>query len=445
MKILRPLKIETLTDQQFRKLINRSAEQQTSVLKTVLPIINNVKKHGDTALIGYIKKFDRVSLKSSDLVLTKKDIFGQYTKLERSGKYKDLIWALRAAYNNIYSFHKTQIKPESGTSKLGRLNRPLQKVAVYVPHGTAVYPSTLLMGAAPASAAGVPEIIVATKCLPDKTVPPAIIIAAQISNVTKIVKAAGVQSIAALAYGTQTIDKVDKIIGPGNVYVNAAKMYLNGIGATTIDFPAGPSEVAIIADDTAIPEFVAWDMLSQAEHDINASSVLITTSPALASAVSDKIDMLVKSIIDNEKRTGSARQTGSIITRSLKKYGGILITKTLDDAIKFVNEYAPEHLQVIVKNSKQALPKITNAGSIFIGNYSPVAAGDYTTGPNHILPTAGAAKTYSGVSVDTFMKKPTYQQLTKHDLAKYVKIVEILSKYEGLATAHGTSVKIRLQ
>ena len=443
MNIIKPVKLSRVPRQQYTKLMCRANEQYDKVLARIKPVISDIQNNGDKSVSKYALKFDKVNLSAKEFVIDKAGIDFRYARLVKSGEYKNLIQSIKHSYNNIYSFHKKQLIKEKYSPVLGRLMRPIEKVAVYVPHGTAVYPSTLLMGVIPAKIAGVSEVTVATKCNPDKSLPAGIIIAAKIAGVDRIVRIGGVQSIAALAYGTGTIPKVDKIIGPGNVYVNTAKIYLNSIGAVAIDFSAGPSEVLIIADDTAVPEYVAWDMISQAEHDENASAVLVTASEKLAKSVSDRINGIVNDIISREGNA-TGRKAGSIIRKSLVNYGAIIIAGNIDAAVKFANNYAPEHLQIITAGYKKVLDKISNAGSIFIGNYSPVAAGDYITGTNHILPTGGAARYVSGISVDTFLRKPTYQMLAKSGLKAYNKTIAVLSEYEGLSAAHGNSVRIRI-
>jgi histidinol dehydrogenase len=311
----------------------------------------------------------------------------------------------------------------------GQIIRPLDIVGCYIPGGRAVYPSTILMTVIPAKIAGVSRIICCTPPQPDGSVSDVVLAAARVAGATEIYKVGGAQAVAAMAYGTKTIPKVDKIVGPGNIFVTAAKKLV--YGDVDIDFPAGPSEVLIIADETGDPEYIAIDMIAQAEHDPNAACVLVTTSETLAL----KVDKIV-----NEQSVQMKRN--EIITESLEKYGLILVAPSIDEAIKFSNKYAPEHLIIMTENPEEVVKNITNAGSIFLGELTPVSAGDYGSGTNHVLPTSGCARMYSGLSAESFIKKPTVQRLNDKGVINLNEMVTTLAEYEGLY-AHAESFKKR--
>ena len=399
------------------ELIKRSQADINSVLTTVSDILNDVRENKDNAVKAYTAKFDKAEL--DDLKVSEEEIKKAYDELDG-----ELIKALESASSNIEKFHKAQIPEEWEMEVIpgitaGQIIRPINSVGCYIPGGRAVYPSTILMTVIPAKIAGVERIIACSPPGPDGKIQAAILVAADLAGVDEIYKCGGAQAIAAMAYGTESIAKVEKIVGPGNIFVTAAKKLV--YGDVDIEFPAGPSEVLILADESAIPEYIAYDFLSQSEHDPNASCFLVTDSERIANESNELI----------EKFANEAKRS-EIIAESLEQHGHVILCNTMDEAIDFTNEYAPEHLIISTKDDKAVLDKIKNAGSIFLGKYSPVAAGDYGSGTNHVLPTGGGAKMYSGLSTETFIKKPTVQTLTLP-----------IAEYEGFY-AHADSIKVRL-
>ena len=383
------------------ELIKRSQADINSVLTTVSDILNDVRENKDNAVKAYTAKFDKAEL--DDLKVSEEEIKKAYDELDG-----ELIKALESASSNIEKFHKAQIPEEWEMEVIpgitaGQIIRPINSVGCYIPGGRAVYPSTILMTVIPAKIAGVDRIIACSPPGPDGKIQAAILVAADLAGVDEIYKCGGAQAIAAMAYGTESIAKVEKIVGPGNIFVTAAKKLV--YGDVDIEFPAGPSEVLILADESAIPEYIAYDFLSQSEHDPNASCFLVTDSERIANESNELIEKFAKEAKRSE-----------IIAESLAQHGHVILCNTMDEAIDFTNEYAPEHLIISTKDDKAVLDKIKNAGSIFLGKYSPVAAGDYGSGTNHVLPTGGGAKMYSGLSTETFIKKPTVQTLTKEGI-----------------------------
>ena len=362
-----------------------------------------------------------------------------YTEQEINKLRNLLINSLKDASKNIEKFHKSQIPTEwkmkvSEGIVAGQIIRPINTVGCYIPGGRAPYPASILMTVIPANIAGVERIICCSPPQSDGKIMDAILVAADIAGAGETYKVGGAQAIAAMAYGTESIPKVEKIVGPGNIFVTAAKKLV--YGETDIEFPAGPSEVLIIADETADSEYLAYDILSQAEHDPNASCFLVTDSKKLAEEAK----------IEIEAKTKEAKRR-EIIEESLEKYGKIILTKSIEESIEVSNIYAPEHLIIMTKDdetNQKILKKINNAGSIFLGRYSPVAAGDYGSGTNHVLPTAGGARMYSGLSTESFLKKPTVQTITKEGLESLENIVVPIAEYEGFY-AHADSVKVRLK
>ncbi len=409
--------------------IKRSEQDVNNVLDTVSEILNNVKKNGDAALKSYTKKFDGVLI--DDLKVTDDEIKEAYDSLDET-----LLIALKQAAANIEKFHKKQI-PEDWEMevnpgiKAGQIVRAINSAGCYIPGGRAAYPSSILMTVIPAKIAGVDKVVCVTPPQKDGKILDAILVAADIAGADEIYKVGGAQAIAALAYGTESVPKVEKIVGPGNIFVTAAKKLV--YGQVDIEFPAGPSEVLILADESAEPEFLATDILAQAEHDPNASCFLVTDSQDLA----EKTNEFVLKLTEIAPRR-------EIIEESLSKSGKIIITDTFDEAVYVTNEYAPEHLIITTKDDDKTLGKIKNAGSIFLGAYSPVAAGDYGSGTNHVLPTGGGAKMYSGLSTESFIKKPTVQRITKEGLAELAKTSVPIAEYEGFF-AHSNSFKRRLE
>ncbi|MBP2134551.1 histidinol dehydrogenase [Methanomicrobium sp. W14] len=393
------------------------------VYDSVSSIVENVRKNGDAALYEYAKKFDHVELEN--LMVTEDEIEASYDSVDPK-----LVECLREAESRIFRFHELQKKEDLWLREvwpgitLGVKTTPLERVGCYIPGGRASYPSTALMTAVPAKVAGVPEICA---CTPPP-VNPLTIVAFDIAGVSEIYRVGGAQAVAAMALGTESVKKVDKIVGPGNVFVTAAKMMLRE--NAEIDFPAGPSEIGIIADSSASPEYVAADILAQAEHDPNAACVLVTTQRRVAEKVCAEIEKQFKSAERKE-----------IIEKALSN-SGFVIVDSIDDAVSVINDIAPEHLSVQVSDSLYVLNHIKNAGSIFVGPYTPVACGDYASGTNHVLPTAGYSKIYSGLNVSHFCKTSTVQIIEKDGLEGIGDIVETLAGAEGLY-AHANSVKIR--
>ena len=421
------MKIIKLEYQENTEVFNRSKLDAEGVMDTVKSILLAVKKDGDTALRQYTKKFDHVDL---NLIRVDDDVINNSLK----NLDDKLIKALEKAANNIAKFHKAQIPDEwmievDDGVVAGQIIRPLDSVGCYIPGGRAVYPSTILMTVIPAKIAGVSRIICCTPPQSDGSVSDVVLAAAKVAGATEIYKVGGAQAVAAMAYGTETIPKVDKIVGPGNIFVTAAKKLV--YGDVDIDFPAGPSEVLIIADETGNPDYIAIDMMAQAEHDPNAACVLVTTSETLGL----KVDQII-----NEQSVQMKRN--KIITESLEKYGLIIIAPSIDEAIKFSNKYAPEHLIIMTENPEEVVKNITNAGSIFLGELTPVSAGDYGSGTNHVLPTSGCARMYSGLSAESFIKKPTIQRLNDKGVINLNEMVTTLAEYEGLY-AHAESFKKR--
>jgi len=413
------------------QLLKRSELDIDSVLLRVVKIVSDVRREGDRALAHYTERFDGVKLSSDDLEVSE----GEYVLALQQLK-PEIKESLESLSKSIEKFHKKQLPKEWDMEialgvRAGQLVFPLESVGIYVPGGLAKYPSTVLMAAIPARVAGVKHIIVCTPPNQDGKVSPAVLVAAKMAGVEKVFKVGGAQAIAAMAYGTETIPKVDKIIGPGNVYVAAAKQVV--APNVDVDFAAGPSEVLILADEDANPLFVAADLVAQAEHDSEAAAVLVTPSEKLAKRVREEARKIVKK-----------SQRWNISVRSLAKYGRIVVVKTMKDAVEFANAYAPEHLELMVKQPKKVLKEIRNAGSIFVGEYSPVAVGDLAVGVNHILPTGGVARRRSGLSILDFVKLPTVQELTKSGLKGVAKVVETLAEVEGLP-GHALSVRVRLE
>jgi histidinol dehydrogenase len=423
-----------LTSKEFKeaeldRVLNRGKSDICSILSTVRTIIHDVKREGDKALLRYTKKFDKTLLDQSKLRISKDEIKQAYRKLETKQ-----IAALKRAAANIAKFHKKQLRDKwtIQTAKgvtLGQVIRPLDSIGVYAPGGKGVYPSSVLMCAIPAKVAGVRNIVVCSPPRKGRKVDPALLVAADIAGVDEFYRVGGVQAIAALAYGTETIQAVDKIVGPGNVYVTAAKLEVSGDVA--IDTPAGPSEVLIIADETANASYVAADLLAQSEHDPQAWAILLTTSMGLASAVENEIDLQVKSL-----------SRINTIKSSLEKGGLIVTVQDIKEAIELANTIAPEHLQIQTKTPNRVLAKIRNAGAIFLGGYSPVSFGDYSSGLNHVLPTAGYARTYSGLSSLTFVKTINFLKCSQEGYHSLKETALVISKMEDF-DAHAKAVSIR--
>lgn len=412
-------------------LLKRNPNQYETYADTVAEIIKDVKENGDKAVFAYTKKFDLVDINSDNIKVTEEEIERAYQTVDQ-----EVIDVIRKAKKSIEDFHLKQ-KQNSwfDASKegiiLGQKITPIEKVGVYVPGGKAAYPSTVLMDVIPAKVAGVSRIVMVTPSDSNGNVYSGTLVAANEVGVTEIYKVGGAQAVAALAYGTESIPKVDKIVGPGNIYVALAKKAV--YGHVSIDSIAGPSEILVLADDSANPRFVAADLLSQAEHDEMASSILVTTSMELAQRVSKEVDIFLEKLSRKD-----------IIKKSLDNYGYILVAKDMDDAIEVTNDIATEHLEIMTRDPFMVMTRIKNAGAIFIGEYSSEPLGDYLAGPNHTLPTNGTAKFFSPLSVDDFIKKSSIISYTKEALEEIHKEIEKFSKYEGF-TAHANSVAVRFE
>ena len=414
---------------EIESLLNRSQLEFGEVNKTVEDIVLNVRDNKDKAVIEYGEKFDGVKLES--LAVTPEEIEEAYNSCD-----KELLDALEEAKENIWDYHSKQLNNSwMDTSKsgamLGQVYTPIEKVGIYVPGGTAPYPSTVIMNAVPAKVAGVEEIVMVTPPGKDGKVSANILAAAKIAGVDKIFKAGGAQGIAALAFGTETIPKVYKVVGPGNIYVAIAKRMVYGF--VDIDMIAGPSEILVIADEHVNPAFVAADLLSQAEHDTLASSILITTSEKLAEEVKEEL-----------KKQTQVLSRKDIIEESLRDFGAIIVAKDIKEAVDLSNEIAPEHLELMVENPFELVSEIKNAGAIFLGAYSPEPLGDYFAGPNHTLPTSSTAKFYSPLSTDDFVKKSSLIYYSRENLQKHGDKIIKIAESEGL-TAHANSVRVRIK
>ena len=412
-------------------LLKRSPNNYGQYEASVKEILDKVKEEKDAAVFAYTAKFDGAELTADTIEVTDAEIEEAYAQVDDT-----LLTVIRKAKDNIESYHAKQRQNSWFDSKpdgtiLGQKITPLHRVGVYVPGGKAVYPSSVLMNVMPAKVAGVDEIIMVTPPGKNGKVSPYTLVAAKEAGVDKIYKVGGAQAIAALAYGTESIPKVDKIVGPGNIYVALAKKAV--YGHVSIDSIAGPSEILVVADETANPRYVAADLLSQAEHDELASAILVTTSEKLAHEVSDQVDGFLKELSRAE-----------IISKSLDNYGYILLADTMEDVIDVANEIASEHLEIQTKNPFEVMTKIRNAGAIFIGEYASEPLGDYFAGPNHILPTNGTAKFFSPLSVDDFIKKSSIISYSREALQKVHKDIESFAKAEQL-TAHANSIHVRFE
>lgn len=413
----------------IENLKKRAGEADQKIVDIVSTIIRNVKENGDDAVREYTVRFDGSVPKKT--VITKEELQSYLDMVD-----DDFKSAIIKAKDNIYDFHLRQAQQSWMTTKengviMGQRVRGLHRVGIYVPGGTAAYPSSVLMNAVPAKIAGVKEIIMVTPPGKDGNPNPNIMAAAAVAGVDKVFMVGGAQAVAALAYGTERIPKVDKIVGPGNIFVATAKKLLYGI--VDIDMVAGPSEILIVADKTADPSFLAADLMSQAEHDKLASAILLTTSADLARATLHEIDKQIK---DLERQ--------NIIEESLENYGEIIVCESLDQAISFANELAPEHLELCVSEPLKYIGKVDNAGSVFLGSFSPEPLGDYFAGPNHVLPTSGTARFFSPLGVDSFVKKSSFIYYTPQELSKAKDDIITLAESEGL-TAHANSISVRFK
>ena len=425
-------------------LLKRSPNNYDEFAGSVNEILNNVRNNGNKALFEYTKKFDGADINPSNIMVTKEEIQEAYDSLENP----ELVEVIRRSLKNIKEYHEKQkqyswFDSKTDGSILGQKVTPLSRVGVYVPGGKAAYPSSVLMNVIPAKVAGVEQIVMVTPPGKDGKVNPNTLVAANEAGVDVIYKVGGAQAIAALAYGTDTIKKVDKIVGPGNIYVALAKKAV--FGFVSIDSVAGPSEIMVIADESANPRYIAADLLSQAEHDELASAILVTTSKELADKVSEWVDIFANKL--NRKEIDEFLKELSrseIISKSLENYGYILVADTMEEVIDVANEIASEHLEILTSNPFDTMTRIKNAGAIFLGEYSSEPLGDYFAGPNHVLPTNGTAKFFSPLSVDDFIKKSSIISYSREALAPLSHDIRKFAKAEGL-TAHANSIRVRFE
>lgn len=412
-------------------LLKRSPGNYGQYQDTVQEIVDRVKTKGDQALFELTRKFDWEGIDASNVKVTEAEVQEAYDTID-----SQLVETIRKSLKNIREYHEKQKQyswfdttPEG--TMLGQKVTPLASAGVYVPGGKAVYPSSVLMNIVPAKIAGVAHVVMCTPCNKEGKVNPAVLVAAKEAGADEVYKVGGAQAIAAMAFGTESVPKVDKITGPGNIFVALAKKAVSGF--VSIDSIAGPSEILVLADETANPRYVAADLLSQAEHDEMASAILVTTSKELAEKVSEEVDAFVKILSRKE-----------IISKSLDNYGYILVAETLEDAIETVDLIASEHLEIVTKNPFEVMMKVKNAGAIFLGEYSSEPLGDYFAGPNHILPTNGTARFFSPVSVDDFIKKSSIIYYSREALQRVHKDIEYFAKAEQL-TAHANSIAVRFE
>ncbi|MCR5677944.1 MAG: histidinol dehydrogenase [Agathobacter sp.] len=428
MRILE-LNQDTLTELS-QNLLKRSPNSYAEYESVVAEIIENVRSNGDEAVFGYTKKFDKADINKDNILVTEDEIKEAYQLVDEK-----LLTVIRKALVNIRKYHEKQLQNSWFTSEdgiiLGQKVTPMGIAGVYVPGGKAVYPSSVLMNVLPAKTAGVSRIIMCTPCDANGKVYPSTLVAAKEAGVDEIYKVGGAQAIAAMAFGTESIPKVDKIVGPGNIFVALAKKAV--FGHVSIDSIAGPSEILVLADETANPRFVAADLLSQAEHDEMASAILITTSQELAQKVSEEVDKFVAILSRKE-----------IIQKSLDQYGYILVAADMNLAIEAANIIASEHMEIITRDPFTVMTKIKNAGAIFLGDYSSEPLGDYFAGPNHVLPTNGTAKFFSPLSVDDFIKKSSIISYSREALEAVYQDVAAFAECEQL-TAHANSIKVRFE
>ncbi|HIY74737.1 MAG TPA: histidinol dehydrogenase [Candidatus Sphingobacterium stercorigallinarum] len=420
---------EQLTAEKIDELVQRNTDPNSAIQDTVLEVIQEVKKHGDQALKDFTKQFDKVEL--DKLYLDKDDIAALAQTISR-----EQMRALEIAFQNIHKFHQSQLKRERTVEtmpgvKCWREVRPIEKVGLYIPGGSAVLPSTLLMLGVPARIAGCKEIVVCSPPQNQGKINGFVAYCLQLLQIDRIYLIGGAQAVAAMAYGTSTIPKVNKIFGPGNQFVTKAKSLIQGLTDVSIDMPAGPSEVLVIADETARPDYVAADLLAQAEHGIDSQAILVSTNVLITEKVLQEIQRQLELLPRRELAEQAIQNSYAVITRDL------------EEAIAFSNLYAPEHLIIESDQWKSLIPRIVNAGSVFLGHLTPESAGDYASGTNHTLPTSGYAKSYSGVSVDSFIKKITFQHITEEGLQYIGSTVETLAELEGLQ-AHKQAMSIRM-
>lgn len=427
--MLKTYRYRSLQEQDIQQLIVRNADSSNAIQQSVMAIIEEVRANGDDALRAYAEKFDHVRL--GRLYLTADEIAALAATIGREQQR-----ALEIAFANIYRFHETQLRKERAVEtmpgvKCWREPRPIEKVGLYIPGGSAVLPSTLLMLGVPARIAGCKEIVVCSPPQADGKINGYVAYCLQLLKIEKVYLVGGAQAIAAMAYGTASVPKVDKLFGPGNQYVTKAKSLMQSLTNVNIDMPAGPSEVLVIADESANPAYVAADLLAQAEHGADSQAILVTTSRQLI----DGIHVALETQLAQLPRV-------AVATKAIANSYAILCDN-LDEALTFSNRYAPEHLIIEIDNWEPLLRKVSNAGSVFVGHLTPESAGDYASGTNHTLPTSGFARSYSGVSIDAFVKKITFQHITAEGLRNIGPTVEVLAELEGLQ-AHKNAVSIRL-
>ncbi len=427
MKIIDSQQKDILTE--LKRIINRGETATEEVAGAVKEIVDRVRREGDPAVLEYTEKFDKVKLTLKDMRVSPEELKEAYANIDQKK-----VDALKLAAKNIRAFHEKQklsswVSQEADGVILGQLARPIRCAGVYVPGGKACYPSSVLMNVIPATVAGVEQLVMCSP-VPGGKMNPYILVAADIAGINEIYKIGGAQAIAAMAYGTATVPKVDKIVGPGNIYVATAKRHV--FGQVDIDMIAGPSEILIIADKTADPVFVASDLLSQAEHDELASSLLVTDSRELADKVDAEVERQLATLVRKE-----------IARKAIDRFGAIVITRDLHEAADVSNAVAPEHLELAVEKPFELLALIKNAGAIFLGHYSPESVGDYIAGPNHVLPTGGTARFFSPLSTDSFMKKSSLIFYTREGLDKVGEAVMQIADVEGLE-AHGNTIKVRM-
>jgi histidinol dehydrogenase len=428
---MKPQRITELSSEQLKNIMERSMEDISSIYEDVRKIVDDVRTRGDGVALKHYRKH-KEDISASDLEVTKEEITSAYQQVDAH-----VIDCLKKAAENIFRFHEAQLEREMWSIEVtegvlaGRITRAMDIVGCYIPGGIAVYPSSILMTVLPAKVAGVAQIVAVTPPGKGMMANPATLVAADIAGCDRIFKVGGPWGVASLAWGTETMPKVDKIVGPGNKYVTAAKMMV--YGQVDIDSPAGPSEALILCDRTGDPELIAVDFLSQVEHDPDSAAVLVTPQADIAEAVCKIINSEYDSLPRKE-----------IFESSLAKHSYVLIAKDMEAAIDFTNEYATEHLQIMTEDPFITLNKIKHAGSIFLGPFAPVPAGDYASGTNHVLPTGQCARMFSGLSVDDFIKKPTFQYLSKKGLAQLKDVVVTLAEAEGLPI-HARAVKARFK
>lgn len=421
--------LETLSEQEINKILRRSETDIESFMDAIRPVIKDVREKGDAALIEYCRKFDRVELTEADIAVTDAEFDQADTGLDP--EIKDVI---RTSSENIRKFHQAQMPREMWFTQIqdgimaGEKTTPISSVGIYVPRGKGSFPSVMMMLCIPAVIAGVPEIIVCTPPTPEGTVDDASLFTARLCGVQKVYKAGGSQAVAAMAYGTETIPKVEKVIGPGNAYVSAAKRLLYGV--IDVGTPAGPSESVILCDEHANPDIAALDLLIEAEHGPDSTALLVTHSETLAEQVKNQLPALIESLPEERKK---------FCETVLSNYGGIIVTSGMEASIRFVNDFAPEHMEILTENPMEILPAIKNAGEILLGEYSPITIGNFSLGVNAILPTGGFARTASCVTVHDFLKRTSIGYLTKTGYAAISETARKFAEYEGFP-AHANAI-----